>query len=535
MPQLRMMGNFLNQLLNPSMEERASEELRLRRNSFSGFKATSVNKADFSSQNDCEGKFATILKEIMNAEKSDSRPWIVSGLIPIPLDADSARSLPISEVEYEDGFTSVNSPPQEKFPDLPLSFRLSSLERLGLSSLRIETTYRNQAKGQENQLYQQQILLMPLLQFPMPKMANDPNIIQSEAETFVVLESSGSIGASDAGNFISENQFTAVGELGIKRISPDFEFRSPEFCQVVSQDFYEPGISPEKLNDVSLALGLQNTEKSLVISGKTKSSVAFCIAGVDSKKTRQLFFSAAPILHNQLKQLFTYKSLDKIENHLPQSKPLSKRTEPNSKGVNANLSSLGNDRLSFLIRARAFPHSIGGQGGEGFPPAQQAKQSASIIQNEQPGLLSDVSPADIINQIGHKMQITFREPLDLKTGLEELRVQLKPEHLGPVTLKASMTEGLLAVDINTASVAVKNIIESHLHDLRQTLSQQGIEVGQFNVSAEANMSGFGSQWEMFSPREQDVRDNKHNTRLLVDEAWQQESWLARRTLIDLWM
>jgi len=599
-------------------------------------------------------KFAAILqKEITNSKTSESHAWILSAPISIPFpeveDAEPALCQASVKLELsQDDVNSVRfahrrsvfSPPyppilggkaqygnklrltasksysltKQKFPDLPL--KAESANPNGRLRLTACSLHSSEAKGQQNQLYQQQMLLMPLLQFPMPKTTTDPNIMQSKAETLVnkagtlvPTEYSVFIDANAIGNFIPENQITFKlfspenNTLGAEKITnsdvnanlnsleeivtffpmrenppimpndiSDFAFKVeqseipqieeasntnavlelfrrqaeyivPEVCKVVSQAFSESGISPEELHDFRLALFLRNPEKSIVISGKTKSSVpftafegrafcaktkscvAFCIAGIDAEKTRQLFFSAAPILNNRLKQTLAYKSPDKIESSRSQSND-AKRTEPNSSGVNTRLlrssqrrlNSLENDGLTFLIRPRF----------EGFPLAQQAEQNASVVQNEQPNLLSDVSPADVINQIGHEIQ------MDLKMGLGELRVQLKPEHLGFVTLKASMMEGVLSVDINTESVAVKNIIESHLHDLRQTLSQQGIEVGKFNVSAEGNMSGFGSQSGTFYSHAQDSRGDERNPQLL-DETWEQESWLARQTVIDLWL
>lgn len=143
--------------------------------------------------------------------------------------------------------------------------------------------------------------------------------------------------------------------------------------------------------------------------------------------------------------------------------------------------------------------------------------------------LSSQKVADVITQIG--LQIHTKMNWGLK---EELRVQLKPEHLGSVTLKVSMMKGVLSVDIITESSAVKSIIESHLNDLRQTLIHKGIEVGQLNVSAEGNMSYLGSQGGMFSSHAQDSRGDAKRQNL--DGASKQESWLSysNGNVIDVW-
>ena len=472
------------------------------------------------------------------------------------------------------------------------------------SGSKIHSSTKHKFQEEENQLYQQQMLLMPLLQFSMQQTTTAQNIMQSKPETNDVLISL----SNAAGSFIPENRFEETEGLVLNSLDEatnvssflENDLRNPtgheviptnpniitsngisdfmlpieqieisqmggsppssntnevlgQFGQqvenpdvigeVVSQAFYESGIASEELDndvlislpnrnqnkDVSLALFLRSTEENVVISRKPKASVSEAnrktkssvnevnIAGIDTEKTRQLFSSAAPMLqqelrtpHNRLEQIVAYNSLDKPE---PASNDvlisLTNRNQ-NKSGVNANLNSLENNGLGWLMPSQF----------EDFYFGQQA------VQNGQPDL-SDVSPTDVITQIGNEIQMNFN------TELKELKVQLKPEHLGSVTLKVSMIDDVLFVDISTENAAVKSIVESHIHDLKQTLSLQGIEVGRLNVSAEGNMSGSGSQSGMFSSHAQNFR-GRRNLQLL-DEVWEQEDWLARQTVIDLWM
>ena len=528
--------------------------------------AIKENKADFSSQQNFKEEFATIL-EALRASPKSPREEIMNS-------QTSAKAAPLSDKE----------PARNNVPSIGITV---GTERLTAS--KTSRTTGKKFKGQQNQLYQQQMLLMPLLQFSMPKATQ--NIIQSKIGTSVPVESSVfPYEYGTAGNFISENQLTfknfSLGEpmlkgtegfvsnspfesqevddvtdvsvffennlkseftLDIEKIPKGFaenpksfqlrtvryahrrlrltgafagsqpllfavleqfrqaEYLVPFFRKIVSQAFYESGISKEELHDVSLALLLQNKkEKNIVISGKTKSCVVVCIAGIDAEKTRQLFLKAETKLLHQLEQIVDYKSSNKTEGSRFGSNDPKKEPVIESNG------------LTWLIRPQFDRNMIMIDPSQGFH-----------LQNEQPNL-SDVSPADVITQIGREIDI------NLKTGLKELIVQLKPEHLGSVTLKVSMMEGVLAVDISTENAAVKSIIESHIHELRQTLIHRGMEVGQLNVYGEGNMSGFGSQSGMFYSHAQDSRGDSQNPQLL-DEAWEQESLFARQTAIDLWM
>lgn len=150
---------------------------------------------------------------------------------------------------------------------------------------------------------------------------------------------------------------------------------------------------------------------------------------------------------------------------------------------------------------------------------QEVFRNAILVENP------DLIEADVISQIGREIHTK------MNSGLKELRVQLKPEHLGSVTLKVSMIEDVLFVDINAENAAVKSIIESHIQDLRQSLINKGIEVGRFNVSAEGDMSKSGSQGRTFYSQAQDKKEVE-NANWFASYSTQ---GFARQTTIDLWI
>ena len=557
--------------------------------------ARSENKVYLSSQNGCQENFAQIFqREIMqnpthdfvlaNAENSDM--------------SINSEFFPVSSSGIEDAIS------QGEYPEITLS--QTSVE---LKSSKIVTKQESPAK--QNQLYQQQILFMPLLQFSIPKTTTTQDIIplgtsegapnkfpKSPLPPFTKggepffkggsecvscrlsssLRSRPALDRSEAVNFanritenskfIQQSERSLMGNASIVPNGPTsgnfaFQFNQAESPQiaaysnrniipqhfrqqmeyivsklyrVISQALHEAGIAPEEFhNSVSLELFFHDTEKdiniggktksSVAFCGKTKSSVAFCIAGINNEKTRQLFFSAAPILHNQLEKI---KSVGDYKSP----------AFPPSIGGQGGKIAESKDTRGSLTQPRRQPDIVSEKDGLIFPVRPQFEASRFTQQAGQngPSNLSDISPSDVITQIEHEIQINS------KVGLEELRVQLKPEHLGSVILKVSMMKGVLSVDISTESDAVKNIIESHLQDLRQTLSQQGIEVGQFNVLC--NTSGFGSQRGMSYSYTPNSTGNKRNPNLLKEvryrhsgknEALEQEGWLANQAMIDLWI
>lgn len=66
----------------------------------------------------------------------------------------------------------------------------------------------------------------------------------------------------------------------------------------------------------------------------------------------------------------------------------------------------------------------------------------------------------------------------------EVRVRLKPEHLGALSLKVTMQEGELAARMDVTVPAVKAALDAQLPQLREALASQGIEIRRFDVVAD---------------------------------------------------
>lgn len=70
----------------------------------------------------------------------------------------------------------------------------------------------------------------------------------------------------------------------------------------------------------------------------------------------------------------------------------------------------------------------------------------------------------------------------LSTGVADMRLRLKPEHLGDLRLRIMMEEGILSATLQAQSQQVKEILESSLSTLKQSLKDHGIEVQKFVVT-----------------------------------------------------
>lgn len=91
----------------------------------------------------------------------------------------------------------------------------------------------------------------------------------------------------------------------------------------------------------------------------------------------------------------------------------------------------------------------------------------------------------------------------------EMIIQLKPEHLGELTLKVTVESGVVSASFHSNNSEVRNIIEASLPQLKQDLSNQGLKIE--NVGVYAGLGEFfsnGQQRESQGKSEVKVQNKK---------------------------
>jgi hypothetical protein len=83
-------------------------------------------------------------------------------------------------------------------------------------------------------------------------------------------------------------------------------------------------------------------------------------------------------------------------------------------------------------------------------------------------------------------QIVQRAAVHLKDGQNEMRIDLKPEHLGQVRLQVVTDNQQVSVRIVTELAVVRDLIEAQLGQLKSDLQQHGLQVDRLEVSVAAD-------------------------------------------------
>jgi flagellar hook-length control protein FliK len=83
-------------------------------------------------------------------------------------------------------------------------------------------------------------------------------------------------------------------------------------------------------------------------------------------------------------------------------------------------------------------------------------------------------------------QIIDKATLRTTQGHSEVQIRLKPEFLGNVKMTIAADKEQVMVRVVTDQPMVKEIIETHLHQLKTELQNQGLTIDKFDVMVNAD-------------------------------------------------
>lgn len=106
-------------------------------------------------------------------------------------------------------------------------------------------------------------------------------------------------------------------------------------------------------------------------------------------------------------------------------------------------------------------------------------------------------------------QIVEQVELIRKPGANELSVQLKPEFLGKVNLRLTIEDGLVSAKFIAENPQVKQMLESNLAQLKQSLEEQGLKFNRLEVGVGGqgtNPDRDGSQLGFLFSQDRETRE-----------------------------
>jgi len=122
----------------------------------------------------------------------------------------------------------------------------------------------------------------------------------------------------------------------------------------------------------------------------------------------------------------------------------------------------------------------------------QSVENTEQISGMETGIRSDSNTVDMIPKLPTMPNRTIEESVMLqvsqrlsnavKNGMHEVRLVLRPESLGNVRMTILMDGDIIMARINVENQQVKQIIESNLQSLKDSLEEQNLQAGAFDVN-----------------------------------------------------
>jgi len=108
-----------------------------------------------------------------------------------------------------------------------------------------------------------------------------------------------------------------------------------------------------------------------------------------------------------------------------------------------------------------------------MPGATQAEATHTAAQGEKPS--QDFLPTYLVDQVGRQLSRA------LLKGDRVIRLRLKPPELGTVKIEMDIKDNVLRLEMIAENSAVKEILLSNVHELRNALMDQGIKIEELDV------------------------------------------------------
>ena len=134
--------------------------------------------------------------------------------------------------------------------------------------------------------------------------------------------------------------------------------------------------------------------------------------------------------------------------------------------------------------------------------------------------LKNINTSDVIAQIMEKLKVS------VKPDLSEVRILLRPEQLGEVSLKIATQNGIVTAQFIAENQKVKEIIESNFNQLRDMLSEQGVDVG----ALEVNVSNSDEEKTTYNMFEQNSEKGEKRINDLIENSFEKEELIREKEI-----
>lgn len=178
-----------------------------------------------------------------------------------------------------------------------------------------------------------------------------------------------------------------------------------------------------------------------------------------------------------------------------------------------NIKEIDTNRVEeFEINTEKIPTNILSSQTEFRPEDTSKLANNNIINSEQ---YINIDKTDVLKQITGKFKT------DYENQLNEIKIKLTPEHLGELTIKISLERGILSARALVENSNIKQLLESNMSELKDSLKEQGVDFKSIDVSVGKD-SEFEEQSQNFFRHDKRIKNLKTNIENPVDMTYYED-------------
>jgi flagellar hook-length control protein FliK len=282
-------------------------------------------------------------------------------------------------------------------------------------------------------------------------------------------------------------------QMGIQLLgaSAEVQNKAAELAQKVAMAGMNQAIDPS-----SISMPLEQIRKlfgqALDSMGKNSQSGT---ANVKSGTFAGSVIIDSPEKENGIVRTFdtqTYRTLLKVDSVEQNSEKTGEKGSANRMEKSENLMTAVNTEAAFMqdgIKDTSMPELAVASDIKSI--SMDVSASHSNTQEKISSALSRMDDAPVMEQITGKLTSVIR------SGSNEVRIQLRPESLGEVSLRIKMEGDVVFTKIQVESQQVRQIVESNLQLLKDSLAGQNLSAGLIEVSVgNDDNSGGNFEWNL---------------------------------------
>lgn len=291
-------------------------------------------------------------------------------------------------------------------------------------------------------------------------------------------------------DYIRKNMFMI--EIGLNMLNISSEI-GQKLSELTNQK--HAGNIPQAINPSDLSMPSRHAQKlfdNLVVNPEKEvesliKKISLLISENADQKQSSLSINAGVTRHSELEKFDsqTFRQMLRLENRLENVKENTEAVKIENEEAARGNEKMNLPGISEIITADVNEIQNDTEGTEQVTSSSPtikplAVSESNFIESKLSSALGRTLDDSVMNQVNEKLNTAIR------SGINEVRIQLRPESLGDVKCQIRMEGDIVIVKFQVESQQVKQIIESNMQSLKDTLAQQNLQTGSFDVDVGGN-------------------------------------------------